>query len=234
MQAEFLRDVAKGMSFLHAQQPPVIHADIKSKNMLLDDRWTLKVGDFGHSMILGAIGDGNRIGTPYFCAPEVLGGEQNTTASDIYSFAVLMWETFARKDVFAEEEEEQVLEGVKAGTLRPPVPSTMPGTMQSLMIRCWDQTPANRPTFDEVTREIQDWLDANPARNVQAHANIHHQRTSQVSLSLSRALLSLFSSFADLLFSSEMSPRHRGLHHDLLCIRAKGGHVHVGPPLQCF
>ena len=180
MQTTFLRDVAKGMDFLHKQNPPVIHVDIKSKNMLLDDRWTVKVGDFGHSLILGSLGLGNRIGTPYWCAPEVLQGSPNSTASDVFSFGILMWEVFARRDVYDGMNESQVIDGIKDGTTRPSIPSNCPSAVQDLMQRCWDQNPIMRPEFGVILFELQDWLNQNPARNMQSHANIHHQRTSQL------------------------------------------------------
>lgn len=181
MQTTFLRDVAKGMDFLHKQNPPVIHVDIKSKNMLLDERWTVKVGDFGHSLILGSIGLGSRIGTPFWCSPEVLDGAPNTTASDVYSYGILMWEVFARKDVYDGMKEDAVLDGVKAGNVRPPIPNSCPSVLQTLMQKCWDQDLTKRPHFDEIQIELDSWIEANPARNAPlAHANLHHQRTSQL------------------------------------------------------
>ncbi|QDZ23184.1 guanylate cyclase [Chloropicon primus] len=161
-QVTFLHEVAKGMAFLHNQKPPIIHADIKSKNMLLDDRWTVKVGDFGHSLILDAMGESNRIGTPYWCAPEVLVGEPNTTKSDIYSFGILMWETFSRTDVYDGFDEESVLDGIKDGSLRPPLPGSCPAPMQVLMEKCWSQNPEDRPDFGSILGQLQTWLDQNP------------------------------------------------------------------------
>lgn len=51
--------------------------------MLVDERWTVKVADFGHSVHMGA-GQTSRIGTIFWTAPEVMQGESNTPASDVY------------------------------------------------------------------------------------------------------------------------------------------------------
>ncbi|KAF3956118.1 hypothetical protein CMV_018726 [Castanea mollissima] len=44
-------DIARGMSYLHHCNPPIIHRDLKSSNLLVDKNWTVKVGDFGLSCL---------------------------------------------------------------------------------------------------------------------------------------------------------------------------------------
>ncbi|KAI3950989.1 hypothetical protein MKW98_026443 [Papaver atlanticum] len=67
-------DIARGMSYLHHCNPPVVHSDLKSSNLLVDKNWTVKVGDFGLSRIKHAthlsMMSGN--GTPQWMAPEVI------------------------------------------------------------------------------------------------------------------------------------------------------------------
>jgi serine/threonine protein kinase len=84
-----LRDVAAGMKFLHMASPPIVHNDIKASNILVDRNMRAKIADFGLSTNRKA---GIIAGTPAFIAPEVLRGEQPTTASDAYSFAITMFE----------------------------------------------------------------------------------------------------------------------------------------------
>lgn len=40
-------DAARGMDYLHSSSPPVLHRDFKSLNLLVDQKWNLKVADFG-------------------------------------------------------------------------------------------------------------------------------------------------------------------------------------------
>ena len=61
-----LRDVAQGLRFLHAADPQVIHGDIKSQNVLVDNRFRAKVADFG----LSAKKTVGATGTPLWMAPE--------------------------------------------------------------------------------------------------------------------------------------------------------------------
>lgn len=44
---QFLHDCAQGMQFLHECNPPLVHRDLKSGNLLVDDNWVVKVADFG-------------------------------------------------------------------------------------------------------------------------------------------------------------------------------------------
>ena len=43
--------VARGMLYLHARTPPVLHMDLKSRNILVDDSWGVKIADFGLSKV---------------------------------------------------------------------------------------------------------------------------------------------------------------------------------------
>ncbi|CAK9141839.1 unnamed protein product [Ilex paraguariensis] len=47
-------DVARGMNYLHHRNPPIVHRDLKSSNLLVDKNWTVKVGDFGLSKLKNA------------------------------------------------------------------------------------------------------------------------------------------------------------------------------------
>jgi len=46
---QICRDVAQGLRFLHASKPPILHGDMKAKNILIDSRFRAKVADFGLS-----------------------------------------------------------------------------------------------------------------------------------------------------------------------------------------
>ena len=50
MAVNFLRDISNAMQFLHSATPQVIHGDLKSMNILIDDKYRAKVADFGLSV----------------------------------------------------------------------------------------------------------------------------------------------------------------------------------------
>lgn len=90
-------DAARGIEYLHVYAvPQIIHCDIKSSNILLDDVWTAKVSDFGLSM-MGPSGEESHLslraaGTVGYMDPEYYRLQQLTPKSDVYSFGVVMLE----------------------------------------------------------------------------------------------------------------------------------------------
>ena len=127
-----LRDVSQGMRFLHAATPQiVVHGDLKSANVLVDNKFRAKVSDFGFS-VKAKVGAS---GTPFWMAPELLRKESpNTAASDVYSFGILIYEMFSRKDPYEGEDFEKVIRNVCDPdiNLRPPVPPSMPPEVATL------------------------------------------------------------------------------------------------------
>ncbi|XP_022743313.1 serine/threonine-protein kinase CTR1-like isoform X2 [Durio zibethinus] len=87
-------DVAKGMNYLHRRNPPIVHRDLKSPNLLVDKKYTVKVCDFGLSRLKANtfLSSKTAAGTPEWMAPEVLRDEPSNEKSDVYSFGVILWE----------------------------------------------------------------------------------------------------------------------------------------------
>ncbi|XP_042479023.1 serine/threonine-protein kinase CTR1-like [Macadamia integrifolia] len=87
-------DVAKGMNYLHRHNPPIVHRDLKSPNLLVDRKYTVKVCDFGLSRLKANtfLSSKSAAGTPEWMAPEVLRDEPSNEKSDVYSFGVILWE----------------------------------------------------------------------------------------------------------------------------------------------
>lgn len=145
-----LRDVAQGVRFLHAADTQVVHCDLKAQNILIDGRLRAKVADFGLSLKKQAKG---AIGTPYWMAPELLRGESlNTTATDVYSFGVILYEVYSRRDPYEGEDYEHVLSLVADPNVnkRPPVPPSCPPEIVGLMNTCLASCPVMRPTFEQL------------------------------------------------------------------------------------
>ena len=99
MALSIAKDAAQGLAFLHEATPPVVHRDLKPANLLVDRLGKVKVCDFGLARRDGAMTDG--AGTPNYLAPEILLGQGAAdTASDVYSYGVVLHELFTRERPF--------------------------------------------------------------------------------------------------------------------------------------
>ncbi|KAG0476354.1 hypothetical protein HPP92_013195 [Vanilla planifolia] len=85
---------AKGINYLHCLNPPIVHWDLKSPNLLVDKNWSVKVCDFGLSRLKANtfISSKSVGGTAEWMAPEFLRGERTDEKSDVFSFGVVLWE----------------------------------------------------------------------------------------------------------------------------------------------
>ncbi|KAI9981744.1 hypothetical protein PInf_009509 [Phytophthora infestans] len=94
--------IAQALRYLHEREPPIIHRDLKSKNILLTDTLEAKISDFGVSRSRkdGFMTAG--VGTPYWIAPEILEGKRYTEQADIYSFGVVLSELDTCKMPFSD------------------------------------------------------------------------------------------------------------------------------------
>lgn len=164
-------DTAKGLVYLHGHNPPIIHRDLKSPNLLLDASWHVKVSDFNLSRVLeeSTIHSSVTVNNPRWLAPEVMDGNSATLQSDVFSFGVVMWELLTWEMPFTSENHWQVVKFVTSGGRLPiPSPESLPGppcssfdTLQqyiALLNKCWAHDPAERPCFVEISESLRGLL----------------------------------------------------------------------------
>jgi len=150
---QVVRDIVQGIQFLHASKPPLLHGDFKAKNILVDSRFRAKVADFGFSHFKTAKQRNILQGTPFYMAPEYLRRHSEyTPACDIYSFAMILFEIYARAGPFEGEDPRKILPKVCHPRLnkRPAIPENMPSKMTELMKKCWSANPFFRPTAKDL------------------------------------------------------------------------------------
>lgn len=169
----FAADGAAGMLHLHSRSPQILHRDLNSPNLLVAADWTVKVADMGMSklMIDSALdGNINSVATsggglnPRWLAPEILSGGQCTTASDVFSFGVVMWEILTRRIPWEGKTTWAIVGDVQSGH-RPTIPETIVEQdndgesvreYMSLMEACWSHHPAERPDFGSIAQKLRE------------------------------------------------------------------------------
>ena len=161
LKKKILLQIAVGMNYLHTNNPPVLHRDLKSLNILLtnniekdSDTTDIKISDFGLSRLYqkSCIMSGN-LGTCYWMAPEIIVNKKYTTKVDVYSYGIIIWEMCTRKIPYScmSQQHIQFYVSVKKG--RPNlkiIPNNTPPKIVQLMQMCWEHEPDNRPTFDYI------------------------------------------------------------------------------------
>ncbi|GAB4847416.1 Leucine-rich repeat receptor protein kinase hpca1 [Ancistrocladus abbreviatus] len=167
---------ARGLAYLHElADPPIIHRDIKSNNILLDEHLNAKVADLGLSKPFSDREKGYLTtqvkGTMGYLDPEYYMTLQLTEKSDVYSFGVLMLElvtgrrplqqgrNYIVKDVRIAIDKRKDLYGLHA-LIDPAIASyaiTLVGFEKfvDLAMRCVEETSAGRPTMGEVVKWIE-------------------------------------------------------------------------------
>lgn len=165
----FAIETTKGIDTLHNADPQIVHRDLKSLNLLVNEKWEVKVCDFG----LSRFNTGSNLetlakmrGTFAYCAPEVYFGEQFSTKSDVYSIGIVFWELVTRcilghyERPYGEFKNlhfdfQIIIQTAKKG-LRPTIPETTPEGWKTLIKDCFDPTSANRPSCAEILTRLDE------------------------------------------------------------------------------
>lgn len=154
----FVNDTAKGMSYLHNFQPPILHRDLKSPNLLVDNQFNIKISDFGLARVKAHVQTmtGN-CGTVQWMAPEVLANQKYTEKADVFSFGIVVWEIVTGECPYDGMSQIQAALGVLNRNLRPVIPRSCPPFLAQLMKACWARQPELRPSFLQVVRALRDY-----------------------------------------------------------------------------
>eukprot|EP00268_Persea_americana_P018811 TRINITY_DN1960_c1_g1_i1.p1 TRINITY_DN1960_c1_g1~~TRINITY_DN1960_c1_g1_i1.p1 ORF type:complete len:641 (+),score=86.25 TRINITY_DN1960_c1_g1_i1:61-1983(+) len=171
------QQTAEGLAYLHSSAvPPIYHRDVKSSNILLDEKLNAKVSDFGLSRL--AETDLSHIstcaqGTLGYLDPEYYRNYQLTDKSDVYSFGVVLLELLTSKKaidfnrgadnvnlaVYVQQkvEEEKLMETIDPA-LREGASQVALDTMKALgflAMGCLEERRQNRPSMKEILEEIE-------------------------------------------------------------------------------
>ncbi|KAF0714386.1 Aste57867_3894 [Aphanomyces stellatus] len=156
--------VAEALVFLHSLYPPVVHRDLKSRNILLDSKSGAKITDFGVSRELDDATMTAGIGTYRWMAPEVLYDGHYTELADMFSFGVILAELETEilpysdlRDPTTDEPytDTSIITKVISGKIRPSLTRGVPAWYGSLVQECLALESTDRPNAMQVHHRLR-------------------------------------------------------------------------------
>lgn len=136
-------------ALVSAHEQKIIHYDVKPANVLLSDTDVVKLSDFGlgrftHEENLASTLDRGARGTPHYMAPEVIMGQEATTASDLWSFGVLLYRILQGRLPFPGRSLEHLFNDI-LNEAPPPLASDVPAPLVEAALACLRKSPSDRP-----------------------------------------------------------------------------------------
>uniref|UniRef100_A0A670JEV9 receptor protein-tyrosine kinase n=1 Tax=Podarcis muralis TaxID=64176 RepID=A0A670JEV9_PODMU len=162
-----LRGIAAGMKYLAEMN--YVHRDLAARNILVNSNLVCKVSDFGLSRYLQddtsdptyTSSLGGKIPVRW-TAPEAIAYRKFTSASDVWSYGILMWEVMSFGErPYWDMSNQDVINAIEQDYRLPP-PMDCPAALHQLMLDCWQKDRNTRPRFAEIVNTL-DKMIRNPA-----------------------------------------------------------------------
>jgi len=138
------------LSLRHMHSKKILHRDLKSLNVFLDEANNAKVGDFGVAKVLSTQTNFARtiVGTPYYLSPELCEDKPYNEKSDVWAAGVVLYEMCTRRHPFDAENQGALILKILRGKF-PPVTGYSP-ELQDIVRRCLTQAAQKRPSADRI------------------------------------------------------------------------------------
>ncbi|GBB86646.1 hypothetical protein RclHR1_13010002 [Rhizophagus clarus] len=158
-----IHEIISGLKTIHGEY--LIHCDLHDGNILNHEDEEDKnnknkafISDLGLCKATNVLKKYDIYGVIPFMAPEVLRGKQYTSASDIYSFSMIMWEFTSGVPPFNDRAHDLQLSISICKGERPEIIESTPQCYVNLMKKCWNEDSLKRPSAKEVYDIITDWI----------------------------------------------------------------------------
>ncbi|XP_076842205.1 ephrin type-B receptor 4b-like [Brachyhypopomus gauderio] len=162
-----LRGIGSGMK--HLAEMSYVHRDLAARNILVNSNLVCKVSDFGLSRFLTENSSdptytsslGGKIPIRW-TAPEAIAFRKFTSASDVWSYGIVMWEVMSFGErPYWDMSNQDVINAIEQDYRLPPPPDC-PAPLHQLMLDCWQRERGARPRFCDIVSAL-DKLIRNPA-----------------------------------------------------------------------
>ena len=152
----FCIDSTCAIWYMHSREPSVLHRDIKSSNILVDEHFKAKICDFGISKVFNFKKRKTETkSNTFWMAPESLLENIYTEKSDIFSLGILFWE-IVHRDTMPYKNFNETCFYFKENleTIRPEIDKKINSKMVELIKQCWDFEPIKRPSIESIFNKL--------------------------------------------------------------------------------
>src|SRR6266496_3232969 len=159
---QLLKKIILGLKVIHESN--LAHGDFHDGNILMSDNYNeLFIIDLGLCKPISDLQDSDKkvneiYGVLPYMAPEILKNKPYSSASDIYSFSMIMWEFTSGIPPFNCEAHDCQLSLSICKGKRPEIIKNTPKCYVDLMKKCWDSNPSNRPNIIMLENIISEWI----------------------------------------------------------------------------
>ncbi|XP_066479837.1 tyrosine-protein kinase Blk [Tiliqua scincoides] len=157
---DFSAQVAEGMAYIERMNS--IHRDLRAANILVSETLCCKIADFGLARIIEneyCAQEGAKFPIKW-TAPEAINFGVFTIKSDVWSFGILLTEIFTYgRCPYPAMTNSEVIQSLELG-YRMPRPDFCPLELYALMVKCWQDNPEERPTFEYLQFILEDFYTA--------------------------------------------------------------------------
>uniref|UniRef100_A0A6Q2Y900 receptor protein-tyrosine kinase n=1 Tax=Esox lucius TaxID=8010 RepID=A0A6Q2Y900_ESOLU len=154
-----MRGIAAGMMYLAEMN--YVHRDLAARNILVNSNLVCKVSDFGLSRYLQddtsdptyTSSLGGKIPVRW-TAPEAIAYRKFTSASDVWSYGIVMWEVMSFGErPYWDMSNQDVINAIEQDYRLPP-PMDCPTALHQLMLDCWQKDRNTRPKFNDIVNTL--------------------------------------------------------------------------------
>ncbi|KAF6996943.1 hypothetical protein CFC21_013217 [Triticum aestivum] len=176
---------AQGLEYLHKGcNPPLVHRDVKTTNILLNAKMEARIADFGLSKAFEGdnkhVSTTTLVGTPGYVDPEYQATMQATAKSDVYSFGVVLLEVVTGKPTILREVVsisiiQWARQRMAQGNIESVVDARMCGIYDvnsvwkvvEIALKCTEYASTQRPTMTNVVVQLQECIELEEGRTVE-------------------------------------------------------------------
>lgn len=150
-----LSGMFRGIIYLHNYATPIIHRDLKSGNLLIDESLNVKICDFGLARLKDYTNNMTaNVGTVQWIAPEVLGAKKYNEKVDIYSAGIIAWELMTGLCPYEGMGVVDIAVGVVYKSLRPQMHRHFTKKHELFLSQCWEQDPNKRCSAEDALANV--------------------------------------------------------------------------------